>query len=57
MRVIQPENRFLACVVRPVPSMPSYFVGDAMAEYRLLTIWRIGAPLDEVYTAIHNSSS
>ena len=26
-----------------------------MAEYRLLTIWRIAAPLDEVYTAIHDS--
>ena len=26
-----------------------------MAEYRLLTIWRIQAPLDEVYAAIHNS--
>ncbi len=26
-----------------------------MAEYRLLTIWRIQAPLEEVYAAIHNS--
>ena len=26
-----------------------------MAEYRLLTIWRIEAPLEEVYTAIHNA--
>lgn len=26
-----------------------------MAEYRLLTIWRIEAPLEEVYAAIHNS--
>lgn len=26
-----------------------------MAEYRLLTIWRIEAPLDEVYAAIQNS--
>lgn len=26
-----------------------------MAEYRLLTIWRLAAPLQEVYTAIHNS--
>ena len=26
-----------------------------MAEYRLLTIWRIEAPLDVVYAAIHNS--
>lgn len=26
-----------------------------MAEYRLLTIWRIEAPLEDVYTAIHNS--
>lgn len=26
-----------------------------MAEYRLLTIWRIEAPLREVYAAIHNS--
>lgn len=26
-----------------------------MAEYRLLTIWRIQAPLEEVYAAIQNS--
>ena len=26
-----------------------------MAEYRLLTIWRIEAPLETVYAAIHNS--
>ena len=26
-----------------------------MAEYRLLTIWRIQAPLEEVYAAVHNS--
>lgn len=26
-----------------------------MAEYRLLTIWLIKAPLEEVYAAIHNS--
>ncbi len=26
-----------------------------MAEYHLLTIWRIEAPLEEVYAAIHNS--
>ena len=26
-----------------------------MAEYRLLTIWRIEAPLEAVYAAIHNS--
>lgn len=26
-----------------------------MAEYRLLTIWRIEAPLQAVYAAIHNS--
>ncbi len=26
-----------------------------MAEYRLLTIWRIEAPLEEVYAAIHDS--
>lgn len=26
-----------------------------MAKYRLLTIWRIEAPLEEVYAAIHNS--
>lgn len=26
-----------------------------MTEYRLLTIWRIQAPLEEVYAAIHNS--
>ena len=26
-----------------------------MAEYRLLTIWRIAAPLEDVYAAIHNS--
>lgn len=26
-----------------------------MAEYRLLTIWRIEAPLEEVYEAVHNS--
>jgi len=26
-----------------------------VAEYRLLTIWRIEAPLDVVYAAIHNS--
>jgi hypothetical protein len=26
-----------------------------VAEYRLLTIWRIEAPLEEVYTAIHDS--
>lgn len=26
-----------------------------MAEYRLLTIWRIQAPLEEVYAAIHDS--
>lgn len=26
-----------------------------MTEYRLLTIWRIEAPLQEVYAAIHNS--
>ena len=26
-----------------------------MAEYHLLTIWRIQAPLEAVYTAIHNS--
>ena len=26
-----------------------------MAEYHLLTIWRIKAPLEEVYAAIHNS--
>jgi uncharacterized membrane protein YagU involved in acid resistance len=26
-----------------------------VAEYRLLTIWRIQAPLEEVYAAIHNS--
>lgn len=26
-----------------------------MAEYRLLTIWRIEAPLEKVYAAIHNS--
>jgi len=29
--------------------------GDTVAEYRLLTIWRIEAPLEEVYAAIHNS--
>jgi hypothetical protein len=26
-----------------------------VAEYRLLTIWRIGAPLEAVYAAIHDS--
>jgi hypothetical protein len=26
-----------------------------MAEYHLLTIWRIEAPLEDVYAAIHNS--
>lgn len=26
-----------------------------MAEYRLLSIWRIEAPLEDVYAAIHNS--
>lgn len=26
-----------------------------MAEHHLLTIWRIEAPLEEVYAAIHNS--
>lgn len=26
-----------------------------MAEYRSLTIWRIGAPLEAVYAVIHNS--
>lgn len=26
-----------------------------MAEYRLLTIWRIESPLEEVYAAIHNA--
>lgn len=26
-----------------------------MAEYRLLTIWRIEAPLEEVYAAVHDS--
>ena len=26
-----------------------------MAEYRLLTIWRIEAPMEKVYTAIHDS--
>lgn len=26
-----------------------------MAEYRLLTIWRIKAPLEKVYAVIHNS--
>lgn len=26
-----------------------------MTEYRLLTIWRIEAPLEELYAAIHNS--
>ena len=26
-----------------------------MAEYRLLTVWRIEAPLEEVYAAIHDS--
>lgn len=26
-----------------------------MAEYHLLTIWRISAPLEDVYDAIHNS--
>lgn len=26
-----------------------------MAEYHLLTVWRIDAPLPEVYAAIHNS--
>ena len=26
-----------------------------MAEYRLLTIWRIAAPLEDVYAAIHDS--
>jgi hypothetical protein len=26
-----------------------------VAEYRLLTIWRIEAPLEAVYAAIHNS--
>lgn len=27
-----------------------------MAEYRLLTIWRIEAPLEAVYAAIHNTA-
>lgn len=31
------------------------FSGDTVAEYHLLTIWRIEAPLEEVYAAIHNS--
>ena len=26
-----------------------------MTEYRLLTIWRIEAPLEAVYAAIHDS--
>ncbi|WP_173064409.1 SRPBCC family protein [Sulfurimicrobium lacus] len=29
--------------------------GGAVAEYRLLTIWRIEAPLEEVYAAIRDS--
>lgn len=29
--------------------------GGAVAEYRLLTIWRIEAPLEKVYAAIQNS--
>lgn len=32
-----------------------HLVGDTVAEYRLLTIWRIEAPLEEVYAAIHNA--
>lgn len=30
------------------------FAGGIVAEYRLLTIWRIEAPLEEVYAAIHD---
>lgn len=30
-------------------------LGGTVAEYRLLTIWRIEAPLEEMYAAIHDS--
>jgi hypothetical protein len=34
-----------------------YSIANAMTEYRLLTIWRIKAPLAKVYEAIQNSLS
>jgi hypothetical protein len=34
-----------------------YSIAHAMTEYRLLTIWRIKAPLAKVYEAIQNSLS
>jgi len=37
------------------PPFPFDFVGDAVAEYRLLTIWRIAAPLEQVYSVIHDT--
>jgi hypothetical protein len=33
----------------------SFVDGDAVAQYHLLTIWRIEAPLVKVYAAIHDS--
>jgi len=42
-----------------MPSVPKIHecssLGDTMTEYRLLTIWRIEAPLEKVYAAIHDS--